>query len=84
MGDVQYHIRCKPGDVGEVVLLPGDPGRVEPIARLLDRPRLIARNRRQGGSARLGAAVPESDNADPATGAFFSEVVRLWARCSFP
>jgi uridine phosphorylase len=45
MGELQYHIRCKPGDVGEVVLLPGDPGRVEPIARLLDNPRLIARNR---------------------------------------
>jgi uridine phosphorylase len=45
MGDLQYHIRAKPGDVGEVVLLPGDPGRVEPIAKLLDRPRLIARNR---------------------------------------
>src|SRR5438270_10764427 len=45
MGDLQYHIRCKPGDVGDVVLLPGDPGRVEPIARLLDKPRLIARNR---------------------------------------
>ena len=45
MGELQYHIRCKPGDVGEVVLLPGDPGRVEPIARLLERPRLIARNR---------------------------------------
>ena len=45
MGDLQYHIRCKPGDVGEVVLLPGDPGRVEPIARLLDNPRLIAQNR---------------------------------------
>jgi uridine phosphorylase len=45
MGDLQYHIRCKPGDVGEVVLLPGDPGRVEPIARLLESPRLIARNR---------------------------------------
>src|SRR2546428_13905699 len=45
MGELQYHVRAKPGDVGEVVLLPGDPGRVEPIARLLDRPRLIARNR---------------------------------------
>ena len=45
MGDLQYHIRCKAGDIGEVVLLPGDPGRVEPIARLLDSPRLIARNR---------------------------------------
>jgi uridine phosphorylase len=45
MGELQYHIRCKPGDVGDVVLLPGDPGRVESIAKHLDRPRLIARNR---------------------------------------
>jgi len=45
MGELQYHIRCKPGDVGEAVLLPGDPGRVEPIAKLLERPRLIVRNR---------------------------------------
>lgn len=45
VGELQYHIRCKPGDVGEAVLLPGDPGRVESIAKLLDRPRLIARNR---------------------------------------
>ena len=45
MGELQYHIRCKPGDVGEAVLLPGDPGRVESIAKLLDRPRMIARNR---------------------------------------
>jgi uridine phosphorylase len=45
MGEPQYHIRAKPGDVGEAVLLPGDPGRVEAIARQLDRPRLIARNR---------------------------------------
>lgn len=45
MGELQYHIRCKPGDVGEAVLLPGDPGRVESIARLLDHPRRVASNR---------------------------------------
>src|SRR5207302_11077675 len=45
MGEPQYHIRAQPGDVGEAVLLPGDPGRVESIAKLLDRPRLIAHNR---------------------------------------
>jgi uridine phosphorylase len=45
MADVQYHIHCKPGDVGEAVLLPGDPGRSESIAKLFDRPRLIAKNR---------------------------------------
>jgi uridine phosphorylase len=45
MGELQYHIRAKPGDVGDAVLLPGDPGRVESIARLLDRPKKIASNR---------------------------------------
>jgi uridine phosphorylase len=42
---LQYHIRCKRGDVGEAVLLPGDPGRSEVIARLFDNPKLVARNR---------------------------------------
>src|SRR5207245_10566364 len=45
MGGVQYHIRLKTGDVGEAVLLPGDPGRVEAVARLLDKPRHVASNR---------------------------------------
>ena len=45
MAAPQYHIRCRPGDVGEVVLLPGDPGRCEAIATYFDQPRLIARNR---------------------------------------
>src|SRR5438445_13682192 len=45
MGEPQYHVRAQPGDVGDAVLLPGAPGRVESIAKLLDRPRLIARNR---------------------------------------
>jgi uridine phosphorylase len=41
----QYHIRCKPGDVGRYVLLPGDPGRSELIANYFDDARLVARNR---------------------------------------
>lgn len=35
-GRQQYHIRLKPGDVGDYVLLPGDPDRVLRIARYLD------------------------------------------------
>ena len=35
-GKMQYHIRLKPGDVGEYVLLPGDPDRVLRIAKHLD------------------------------------------------
>jgi len=45
MAGLQYHIRCKPGDVGDAVLLPGDPGRCEAIARHFESPRLVARNR---------------------------------------
>jgi uridine phosphorylase len=45
MGDLQYHIHAREGDIGEAVLLPGDPGRVESIAKLLRNPRLVARNR---------------------------------------
>jgi uridine phosphorylase len=45
MAELQYHIRCKPGDVAEAVLLPGDPGRSELISGLFERPRLIAKNR---------------------------------------
>jgi uridine phosphorylase len=41
----QYHIRCREGDVGRYVLLPGDPGRSELIAAHFDEPRLVARNR---------------------------------------
>ena len=41
----QYHIACRPGDIGRYVLLPGDPGRVPLIASFLDAPRPVAQNR---------------------------------------
>lgn len=40
-----YHIKVKPGDIGEYVLLPGDPKRCEKIAKHFDNPKLIADNR---------------------------------------
>ena len=36
--ELQYHIRCKEGDVGRYVFLPGDPGRCESIASHFDNP----------------------------------------------
>lgn len=42
---VQYHIACAPGDVGRYCILPGDPGRCERIAALLDDPVPVAYNR---------------------------------------
>lgn len=41
----QYHIRCKEGDVGRYVLLPGDPFRTDVIASYFDDAKLIAHNR---------------------------------------
>lgn len=40
-GKMQYHIRLKPGDVGEYVLLPGDPDRVLRIGKQLEDAREI-------------------------------------------
>ena len=41
----QFHIRCKPGDVGGYCLLPGDPGRCAAIAALFDDPVHVMTNR---------------------------------------
>ncbi len=42
---LQYHIRCKPGDVARYVLLPGDPARVGAIVRSWAEGREIANER---------------------------------------
>ena len=42
---MQFHIRCKAGDVGRYVFLPGDPGRCESIAQHFDNPVHIGMNR---------------------------------------
>ncbi|MDR1540517.1 MAG: nucleoside phosphorylase [Clostridiales bacterium] len=41
----QYHICCKPGDIGRYVLLPGDPFRTDLIASFLEDAKLVAHNR---------------------------------------
>ena len=43
--DCEYHIQLKPGDVGEYVILPGDPGRCEKIAECLEDAKLMTSNR---------------------------------------
>ena len=41
----QFHIQCVEGDVGRYVILPGDPGRCEAIAKLFDDPVHVGMNR---------------------------------------
>ena len=43
--EIMYHIRMRKGQVGRYVFLPGDPGRVEKIAKYLDDPVEMAYNR---------------------------------------
>ena len=43
--DLQFHIRCKAGDVGRYCFLPGDPGRCEAIASHFENPVHIGMNR---------------------------------------
>jgi len=43
--ELQYHIDLRPGDVGEYVLLPGDPARVEVFAEFIDNPHKVAYKR---------------------------------------
>ena len=42
---LQYHLRVRPGEVADYVLLPGDPGRVTLIAEHLDEAREVADHR---------------------------------------
>ncbi len=43
--ELQFHIKCKKGDVGRYCILPGDPGRVEKIAAYLDDAHKVQQNR---------------------------------------
>ena len=43
--ELQFHIRCKEGDVGRYCFLPGDPGRCEAIAAHFDNPVHVGMNR---------------------------------------
>ncbi len=43
--EVSYHIALKPGHGARYAILPGDPGRVEKIARYLDDPVFLCQNR---------------------------------------
>ena len=43
--ELQHHIKCKPGDLGRSVLLPGDLERARLISTYMDNPRHVASSR---------------------------------------
>jgi uridine phosphorylase len=81
--ELQHHLRLGPGDVGRYVLLPGDPGRCEPIAALFDDARHVATHREYttwtGSLLGEKVSVVSTGIGCPSTAIAVEELVRLGA-----
>lgn len=80
---LQYHIRCKTGDVGRYVLMPGDPGRVPLIAAYLDDAKEVSFNREYriftGSLDGVPVSVCSTGIGCPSTAIAIEELVRCEA-----
>ena len=81
--DIQYHIACRPGDVGRYILLPGDPGRVPLIASFLDGAKEVAHNREYltytGSLDGVKVSVTSTGIGCPSTAIAVEELARVGA-----
>jgi uridine phosphorylase len=84
MSGLQHHIHLKEGDVGEYVLLPGDPGRAEVIARHFDDAKHIASNREYvtytGYLDGVKVSVTSTGIGCPSSAIAMEELVRVGAK----
>lgn len=82
-GDRQFHIQLSQGEVGKYVILPGDPGRVEKIAALLDEPKKMAQNREfttyTGSLLGQPVSVASTGIGGPSAAICLEELVKLGA-----
>ena len=80
---LQYHIKMKQGDIGQYVLLPGDPGRVELIASFLDNASLVAENREHktftGSLEGVSVSVTSTGIGSPSTAIAVEELSQIGA-----
>ena len=81
---LQYHIRCRPGDVARYVLLPGDPARVPLIAAGWAEGREIAVEREHvtfTGTLREGGPISACSTAagGPSTASALEELIAICA-----
>ena len=79
----QYHIRCKEGDVGRYVFLPGDPFRTDFIAGFLDDAVLVAHNREHktwtGKLDGVPVSVTSTGMGCPSTAIALEELIKIGA-----
>jgi uridine phosphorylase len=84
MSQLQHHIHLKEGDVGEYVLMPGDPGRAELIARHFDNAAHVATNREYvtytGFLDGVKVSVTSTGIGCPSSAIAMEELVRVGAK----
>lgn len=80
----QYHIALNPGDIGEYVLLPGDPMRSDITAKYLDDPQLMANNREHrtftGYYKGIKVSVTSTGMGCPSAGIAAEELINIGAK----
>lgn len=81
---LQYHIGLKEGDVGEYVILPGDPKRCEKIAKYFDDAKLVADRREYttytGYLNGVKASVTSTGIGGPSASIAMEELVKVGAK----
>lgn len=84
LGQKQYHIALSPGDIGEYVLLPGDPARSDIAAKYLDGARLMANNREHrtftGFYKGVKISVTSTGMGCPSTAIAAEELINIGAK----
>ena len=83
-GQRQYHIHLSEGDIGEYVLLPGDPARSDIVAKFLDDPKLMANHREHrtitGYYKGVKISVTSTGMGCPSTAIAAEELIHIGAK----
>lgn len=83
-GQKQYHIHLDVGDIGEYVLLPGDPARSDIVAKYLDDAKLMAHNREHrtftGYYKGVKVSVTSTGMGCPSTAIAAEELIHIGAK----
>ncbi|HEY59944.1 MAG TPA: nucleoside phosphorylase [Anaerolineae bacterium] len=80
----QHHIDMQVGDIASTVLIPGDPGRVEVFAKLMDEAHKVAEKREYitytGTNGRVAISCTSTGLGCPPTAIGVEELIRIGAR----
>lgn len=79
-----HHLQVSPGEVGEYVILPGDPGRCQLIARHFERPKFVTSNREfvtyTGKYRGLSVSVVSTGMGCPSAAIALEELIMVGAK----